>query len=189
MADRLYLSYWLTGFTENNMLRFFEKALRLFPVSRLNPNASTLRITPLNETEPAIFERAFPPDFAVEHVIAAAREFLHPDSCYEFDTSWDLWQFEEEWRLKPSRVSLLCFGPEFERDLDENLRVDFGVDANFLPHNEAPNALAMAQSNIRSLLKFVHEVDDAFGAPRRQLWTESGESFVDSLQRLLTEAG
>ncbi|MGA3028871.1 MAG: hypothetical protein ABSF98_29375 [Bryobacteraceae bacterium] len=187
MADQLYLSYWITGFTEHNMLRFYEKALRLFPVSRLNRNASTLRITPIAVTEPAVFEQAFAPGFTTEDVIAAAQAFRHADCCYQFDTSWDLWQNERDWALQPSRVSLACFGPEFERDLGENLRVDFGVDANFLPRTDVPTALATAQSNIRSLLKFVHDLDDALGAPRRQLWTESGESFAERLQRLLSE--
>jgi hypothetical protein len=187
MADQLYLSYWIAGFTEHNMLRYYGKVLRLFPVSRLNRNASTLRVTAVAVTEPAIFEQAFAPGFATEDVIAAAQAFRHADCCYQFDTSWDLWQHEREWALQPSRVSLACFGPEFERDLGENLRADFGVDANFLPRTDVPDALTTTQSNIRSLLKFVHDLDDALGASRRQLWTESGESFVERLQRLLPE--
>jgi hypothetical protein len=187
MADQLYLSYWIDGFTEHNMLRFYEKALRLFPVSRLNGNASTLRITPINITEPALFEQAFAPGFTTEDVIHSAKAFNHADCAYQFDTSWDLWQHEQDWALAPSRVSLACFGPEFERDLGENLRVDFGVDANFLPRTDVEGALTMAQSNIRSLLKFVHDLDDALAANRRQLWTESGESFAERLQRLLSE--
>jgi hypothetical protein len=187
MADQLYLSYWINGFTEHTMLRFFEKALRLFPVSRLTGNASTLRVTAIAVTEPALFEQAFAPGFTVDEVIAAAQSPRHADCAWQFDTSWDLWQHERDWSLQPSRVSLACFGPEFERDLGENLRVDFGVDVNFLPRTDVPGALTMAQSNIRSLLKFVHDLDNALGTPRRQLWTESGESFAERLQRLLSE--
>jgi len=187
MADRLYLSYWIDGFTEHNMLRYFDKALRLFPVSRLNRNASTLRITPIADTEPALFEQAFAPGFSAVEVLAAAQGFRHADCCYQFDTSWDLWQYEEDWALRPSRVSIACFGPEFESDPGEQLRVDFGVDANFLPRTDVGNALTMGQSNIRSLLKFVHDLDDALGAARRQLWTESGESFAERLQNVLSE--
>jgi len=187
MADQLYLSYWINGFTEHNMLRFYEKALRLFPVSRLNPNASTLRITPIAVTEPALFEQAFAPGFTPDEVIASSQAFRHADCAYQFDTSWDLWQHEQDWALQPSRVSLVCYGPEFEHELGENLLVDFGVDANFLPRTDVEGALTMAQSNIRSLLKFVHDVDDALGTPRRQLWTESGESFAERLQRVLSE--
>jgi hypothetical protein len=33
MADQLYLSYWLRGFSEGNMLRKFERLLRTFPFS------------------------------------------------------------------------------------------------------------------------------------------------------------
>ncbi len=187
MADQLYLSYWISGFTEHNMLRFFEKSLRLFPVSRLNGNASTLRITPIAVTEPALFEYAFAPGFTPQEVVTAAQAFRHADCCYQFDTSWDLWQHEQDWALQPSRVSLACYGPDFERELGENLLIDFGIDANFLPRPDVPSALTMAQSNIRSLLKFVHDLDDALGTPRRQLWTESGESFADRLQHVLSE--
>ena len=187
MADQLYLSYWIAGFTEHTMLRFYEKALRLFPVSRLNQNASTLRITPIALSEPALYEQALAPGFTVDEVIASAQAFLHADCAYELDTSWDLWQREGDWQLQPSRVSLFCFGPEFERDMGENLRVDFGIDANFLPRTDVPKALTTAQSNIRSLLKFVHDLDDALNASRRQLWTESGETFSDRLQSVLEE--
>ena len=187
MADQLYLSYWIAGFSGHNMLRYWEKALRLFPVSRLNRNPSTLRITPVDETQPVLYEQAFAPGFTPEEVIAAAQGFHHADCCYQFDTSWDLWQHEQDWALQPSRVSLACFGPEFERDLGEDLRVDFGVDANFLPRTDVSNSLAMGQSNIRSLLKFVHDLDNALGTPRRQLWTESGESFAERLQNVLSE--
>ena len=37
MADRLFLSYTLRGFTGMNMLRHFEKMLRVFPFSPKNP--------------------------------------------------------------------------------------------------------------------------------------------------------
>ena len=187
MADQLYLSYWITGFGEQNMLRYFEKTLRLFPFSRLNQNASTLRITPISLTEPALFEQAFAPGFTVDEIMTAAREFRHADCVYQLDTCWDLWQREDDWKLEASRVSLFCFGPEFERDLGENVRIDFGVDANFLPRTDVSSALTTAQSNIRSLLKFVHDLDDALGAARRQLWTESGESFSDRLQNIVAE--
>jgi hypothetical protein len=35
MADQLYLSYKLRNFSAQNMLRHYEKLLRIFPFSRL----------------------------------------------------------------------------------------------------------------------------------------------------------
>jgi len=61
-----------------------------------------------------------------------------------------------------------------------------GVDANFLPQPDSPGEVLMVQSNIRSLLRLVHDVDDKLAAERRSLWTESGENFHDKLQRALT---
>ncbi|MCP5113820.1 MAG: hypothetical protein GY953_23555, partial [bacterium] len=39
MADRLFLSYCIRGYTEHNMLRHYERMLRAFPFSRLRPRA------------------------------------------------------------------------------------------------------------------------------------------------------
>jgi len=188
MADQLYLSCWLRGFTEHNMLRHFEKLLRTFPHSRLGRHAATLKITPVDFTVPALLERPFEQPFQVSEVIIAAKEFQNPDCCYQLDTAWDLWQFDgSDWSVMPSRASLVCFGPEFEKDLGENLRVDFGVDANFLPATDLEGSAKMIESNIRSLLRLVHDVDDLPGMDRRQLWTESGENFADRLQQVLSE--
>ena len=186
MADQLYLSYWFHGYGEQNMLRHYEKALRLFPFSRLSRQASVLRIIPVSYNEPAAFERAYPPPFEIDPLLIAAREFQHADSCYRLESAWDLWQFEQDWRIAPSPVALCCFGPEFDSDGGENLRVEFGLDAQFLPQPDLPDSVRMVQSNIRSLLKLVHDLDDRLGPERRQLWSESGENFPEKLQEALS---
>lgn len=171
------------------MLRHFEKLLRTFPFSRLSRNPSTLRITPVNFTVPPVLERPFDPPVNIPDVIAAAKEFQNADCCYQFDSAWDLWQYNDtDWSVAPSRASLFCLGPEFEKDLGENLRIDFGVDANYLPQPELPGSAKMVESNIRSLLKLVHDVDDELAVERRMLWTETGENFAERLQQALSEA-
>ena len=50
---------------------------------------------------------------------------------------------------------------------------------------DLPNYGFMAQSNIRSLLHLVHELDAAFPSAVRTLWTESGENFAQRLQEAL----
>jgi hypothetical protein len=186
MADQLYLSYWLERFREQNMLRRYEKLLRTFPFSRLSTQGSVLRIYAVDQTLPPVFERIFEPPVDPGSVISSAGEFLNADTALELESQWDLWQPDDkgEWKLSPSRASLICYGPEFTHELDENIRIEFGMDANFLPQPELANHLRMAQSNIRSLLKLTHDLDDALGGERR-LWSESGENFAEKLQRII----
>jgi hypothetical protein len=101
------------------------------------------------------------------------------------ETRWDLWQADPDWKLAPAPAALCCFGPEFERDLGEDLRIEFGIETLFLPQSDRDGELKMTQSNIKSLLKLVHDLDDALRVERRQLWSESGENFAEKLQKAL----
>jgi hypothetical protein len=86
---------------------------------------------------------------------------------------------------------LSCFGPEFDNAGDlhvtdqEDLRVDFGVDAHFLPAEQIAGGKNLIASNIRSLLRLVHELDSTLPVRKRRLETESGENFADRLQHAL----
>ncbi len=186
MADQLYLSYWLRGFTEQNMLRHFEKMVARFPFSRL-AHAATLRVLAISFSEPPLLERALPLPVNAAEVVQLARERLQADVACQLEAWWDLWQFDSEWKLGPSPVALFCFGPEFESDEGESLQIDFGLDTWFLPQAEAPGSARMVQSNIRSLLHLVHELDDVLAIERRRLETESGENFAERLQAALQE--
>jgi hypothetical protein len=44
----------------------------------------------------------------------------------------------------------------------------------------------MVQSNIKSLLKLVHDLDDALPVETRRLWSESGENFSEKLHQALS---
>jgi hypothetical protein len=44
----------------------------------------------------------------------------------------------------------------------------------------------MTESNIKSMLRLVHELDSALPVARRKLETESGENFAERLQQVLT---
>lgn len=189
MADQLYLSYLLNGFTAQNMLRHYEKMLRLFPYSRLALGAAVFKVIPIEYSQPALIEESYTMPDGLDRMLTSAREFLEADSCYRLETSWDQWQYENgDWKVSPSRVALSCFGPRFE-DAEENLQVEFGIDAVFLPQPEIPNSAKFTQSNIKSLLKLVHDFDNALNVDRRRLWSESGENFSDRLQEALLDAG
>jgi hypothetical protein len=185
MAEQLYLSYQLHGFQVLNMLRFWEKTIRLFPYSKLARWPPTLRIHAISYEEPLLREQAFetPPD--LDAIAQVAHENLAGDCAYVLDAHWDIWQFGSEWSVQPSRVSLACFGPDFESETDDHLRIEFGLDTNFLPQPQVPNSAAMVQSNLKSLLHLVHQIDDALPVEQRRLWTESGGNFAERLQALL----
>jgi hypothetical protein len=185
MADRLFLSYKLRGFTVNNMLRHYERLLRTFPESRLSGGTSVLRIHAVSDMEPVLFEKSYedPPD--IDAIIAAAREFVAADTALYFESHWDLWQYDREWKLLPSPVALACFGPEFERQESVDVEIDLVIDTHFLPQTDLPNSLFMARSNIRSVLQLAAELDRTLPAKSRKLWTESGENFADRLRGLL----
>lgn len=187
MADQLYLSYRLRNFTEQNMLRHYEKLLRSFPFSRLARQVSTFKVLAVDYTQPAVFEMAFPPPVPLDQILAAAKDFQNADCSYRLETWWDLWQRDHDWKLTPTGVALCCFGPEFEKEEDSNLIVEFGIDAHFLPQPEIPESLRFVQSNIKSLLKLVHDLDDALPVENRKLWSESGENFSDKLHQALLE--
>lgn len=187
MADQLYLSYWLNGFTTQNMLRHYEKMLRLFPFSALKHGAAVFKMIPISYSEPAIVEQSFSMPGQIEKVLQTAKEFQADDACLRLESWWDLWHYETEWKLEPTRVALSCFGAGFE-DAEAHLETEFGIDAVFLPQPGLPNSVKMAQSNIKSLLKLVHDLDNTLNVDRRKLWTEGGENFAERLQLALLEA-
>ncbi len=184
--DRLFLSYWLRGYTEHNMLRHYATALRKFPFSRLSPSLQ-LRIFEDELVEPPVFEHLYdgPEDF--DRMLDEAKHHQAPNYGYELEAQWDLWQWvNREWQLAPVRVSLFCFGPAFDALNRDHLEVDFGIEGHFLPQPAgAGNSLPMVQSNIRSLLKFVQDLDGSLNAERRQLWSESGDNFAARLESAL----
>src|SRR5262245_30316917 len=140
MADQLFLSYELRGFTAQNMVRHFEKLLRLFPYSRLSHGASVLRINAVSSAEPPLFERTVEdPASQMDELLQSIREYAASDCGIFVEAFWDLWQYEGEWKLLPSRVTLACFGPDFESETEDHLRIDFGIDTHFLPQPELPN--------------------------------------------------
>lgn len=184
MADQLYLSYWLRGFTEYNMLRHFETALRKFPFSRLRPQA-LLRIYALEAAEPPALEQQLAVPVNPDDVLRLARQYHHADCAYIVETFWDLWRFEGEWKLRPAAVALACYGPLFPSELGEQIRIDFGLESQFLPQDDPSAPLAPVRHNIRALLRLVEDLDSTLPVERRTLWSEGGENFAGRLEAAL----
>jgi hypothetical protein len=186
MADRLYLSCWIKGYNDANLLRHFEKVLSVFPFSKLTARGPEVRVYAIEQLEPAQLERDFPPDTDPAELIAAVREFMHEDSLAEVETAWDLFQYDGSWKLAPTGVTLSCFGRQFENEIGDQIRLDFGHDARYLPDASAEGGLKAGESNLRSLVHLVHEIEKILPMERRQLWSDSGESPAELISRSLS---
>lgn len=185
MSDRLYLSCWLRGFSASVIPKHFETLLRLFPFSKLAVRGPVLRVYAVEMSEPALLEREFAPggvqtDLAAA-IIADAREFVESDCCLEVEAYWDLWQWSGEWKLAPAAVTILCYGPDFVNDADDHVRIELGPDFRFLPMPEVEGSLRMGQSNLRSLLHLVSDIEKRLPVQRRSIWSESGVNFAELL--------
>ncbi|MFL6415908.1 MAG: hypothetical protein ACJ74Y_09600 [Bryobacteraceae bacterium] len=195
MTDQLFLSIWLERPARANRLRYFRKMLSLFPFSQREQPQSTVSIQAIDVTEPPLLEKAVNGPIDLSQIEPVFADYGGDDISYELESWWDLWQFDGEWTLKPTRVSLACFGSQFDNGTDrekaeqEDLRIDFGVDTSFLPAPDIPGSARLIESNIKSLLRLVHDVESALPTQKRLLATESGENFAERLQQTLTAAG
>lgn len=195
MTDRLFLSIWLTPQSPRGRRRHFEQMLRLFPFSQRGQPQTVVTIRALATTEPPLLERPLNAPIDQEGIFEILRDYEGDDVSYEIDTYWDLWQLEEDWSLDPARVLLSCFGPEFdngtERDAadQEDLRIDFGLESHYLPRPDIPGSAKLVESNIRSMLRLVHEIENALPVEKRLLETESGGNFAERLRQVLQPAG
>lgn len=185
MPDRLYLSCWVRGFNGANMLRHFEKLLSVFPFSKLGKRGPELRVYAIEHAEPPLIEREFPPGVEPSALIFAAREFMQDDCACEAAAAWDLWQFESDWKLAPASVILSCFGPAFENEERDHLRIEFGLDAHFVPDPSLDGSPRMVESNLKSLLHLVHETERVLDLERRRLWSESGANPAERIAEVL----
>lgn len=159
--------------------------LERFPFSKLAKRGPLLRVYALANSEPPLLEREFLPDADPDAILDAANEFTHSDCACEIEAFWDLWQHDGEWKLQPAAVTLACFGPAFENEHGDHLRIEFGRDALFLPMPEIEGGLRMGQSNLKSLLHLVGDLERELDLERRQLWSESGANFAEVLKQVL----
>jgi hypothetical protein len=194
VTDQLFLSIWLDRGNQRNRLRLFEKLLRVFPFSQREQPQSVVSIHAIDTTEPPLLERPVNGPLDVSDVMVTFRDYSGGDVAYRVESWWDLWQFDGDWKLAPARIALSCFGPEFDNGTDrgpaeqEDFRIEFGVDFHYLPRPNVPGSMKLTESNIKSLLRLVHELDSVLPIDRRKLKTESGENFADRLQQVLSSS-
>jgi len=188
MPDRLSLSLWLREFDAETMLRHLEELLRLFPFTQLRSGVSALKIYALEFVEPPLLEHHFADLTDAETVIGLCQEFQNPDCVYIVEGWWDLWKLRPDgWKLAASPVTLICFGPLFENEEGDHLRIQVGEDEDFLPRPDVPDSLRMAQSNLKSVVRLARELEEGMPVERRALWSESGENFAERVDEALSE--
>jgi hypothetical protein len=192
VTDQLSLSIWLEPGKSDARRHHYETMLRIFPFSQREQPQTTISIHAIDTAEPPLLERPMNGPFDVDELIGVVNDYEAPDIAYRLESWWDLWQHDGDWALKPARVVLSCFGPEFDNgtgervSAQEDLRIDFGVDTHYLPQPEVAGSARLIESNIKSLLRLVHEIENSLPVRQRTLTTESGENFADRLQRMLT---
>jgi hypothetical protein len=210
MADQLYLSLWFPNFRLESLPVALVGVLKQFAVIARDgaPGAEYNRVAaasayPIDWTESPTYQRIYGSDAAdpdaslPENAVAEATEQLHDDTAYEFEMRWRLWQpegsslgLDTQWRLEPSRVRIVGFGPDFDTGSYEqngHIRVDFGLDTpwTFESGDEDnpldPDAAQRVQQNVEKLLAFTLLVEKNCGISSRLLWTESGEPLAEKL--------
>jgi hypothetical protein len=182
LADRVFLSLWVRGYGERNMLDHLSELLSVFPFSRLRQGIRSLEIYALEYAEPPLMEAGFDEQAGPADVIELAREHASSDVVFLIEGFWELWQWEDQWKLAPAPVSIECFGPDFTSDSDDHLRLCLGVDEDFLPRDDVEGGPIAIRSNIKGLLRLVEEIAKVLPLSRRRLWLESGENIADRLR-------
>jgi hypothetical protein len=193
VTDQLYLSIWLDNNGRAKRLTYFEKLLRLFPFSQREQGQTTISVQAVDSTEPPLLERPMNGPIDVEEVLEILHSYTGDDIAQRVESFWDIWQYiDGDWVLAPTRVALTCQGPDFDNNTEqsvtdqEQLRIEFGVDINYLPQPEIAGSARLTESNLRSLLRLVHELDSTLPVRKRKLETESGENFAERLQQFAT---
>ena len=185
MSDRLYLTCRIRGANDLTLLRQFEKALALFPFSKLARRGAILKVYVLEHSEPPLLEREFELGASPEEILTFAGEVFQSDCRVEVDTTWDLWRFDTEWKLHPAHVVLAANASRFEDGGGDQLQIDFGLDSQFLPLEGLEGSLQRSQSNLKSLLHFVQDLEKTLPLESRQLRSESGANFARELEQTL----
>jgi hypothetical protein len=211
MADQLYLSLWFPNFRLQALPDALVCVLRQFiTVSReagSHPELARVAAAsayPIDWAESPIYQRIYVNDeraedsdaSSPESAVAEATEQLHDDSAYEFEMRWRLWVpepspagLDTRWRLEPTRVRIVGFGPDFDLGSYEqngHIRVDFGLDTPWTFEGSEEESLdeettKRVQQNVEKLLAFTLSVEKHCGISSRLLWTESGEPLAEKL--------
>jgi hypothetical protein len=189
MADPLYLSLWFPQFEIEDLMPRALAVMRQFPFSASQPGITYLSLHPVSWNEPTILEERFRPGIPPEEAVQIAMDLLHEDYAYLFEAGWDLWSLDEatrQWTLRPSSVTFLIHGTEFDEGTSAqqgHVQIDFGLDTPFL-HEELrldEETERRVRANVQKLVEFTGKAEKASEASARLLWSESEENLAQKL--------
>jgi hypothetical protein len=189
MADPLYLSLWFPNLELDELLPRTLAVMQQFPFSAQQPGISYISLHPVSWNEATVLEQRFNPGVAPEQTILIASDLLHEDYGYLFEAAWDLWMPSEdkrEWGVRPSQVTFIARGPEFDEaayEQEGHVEIDFGLDSSFLQEeikltSEAESSI---RNNVQKLIDLTAKVEKNSGASARLLWSESEENLAQKL--------
>ncbi len=189
MADPLYLSLWFPNLQFDDALPKALAAIRQFPFAAQRPGISYVSIQPVGWSEQSVLEQRFNPGIGPEEAVLIAADLLHEDYAYVFEAYWDLWYASddgEESVQKPTRVTFVVHGPEFDEAVYEqegHVKIEFGLDSPFLQEevDMTPEAERRVQSNVHKLVEFTSNLEKNSGVNARLLWSESDENLAQKL--------
>ncbi|MEO8736820.1 MAG: hypothetical protein ABI380_09800 [Edaphobacter sp.] len=210
MADQLYLSLWFPNFRFEALPAALVSVLRQFALISGEKRISAASVYPISFTESPTYQRIYVNDdraedseaSIIENAVSEATEQLHDDMAYEFEMRWKLWTPESAdqidrdaaldtlWKLRPSTVRILGFGPNFDDagyEQNGHIRIDFGLDTPWVMDDTLEDteldelAQKRIQQNVEMLLAFTLSVEKHCGISSRLLWTESGEPLAEKL--------
>ncbi len=210
MADQLYLSLWFPNFRFEALPAALVSVLRQFTLISGEKRVAAASVYPISFTESPTYQRIYvnddraqdSEDSIIENAVAEATEQLHDDMAYEFEMKWNLWtpesgdssnpaaELDTLWKLQPSTVRIIGFGPNFDDasyEQNGHIRIDFGLDTPWVMDDTLEDAeldeLAQKriQQNVEMLLAFTLSVEKHCAISSRLLWTESGEPLAEKL--------
>lgn len=201
MADTLYLSLWYPNLRLAGLADKLTAVLGSFAKHGGEARVYSATVWPVSWSESPALQRVYghgergaEPKQAVEDAL----ELLHEDYAYEFQISWNLWEFEAaaagldaRWVRQPRLVRVTGYGPLFDEgayEQDGHVRIDFGSDAAFLDEDIELDATTAGhvEENVRQLVELTTAAEKESGATARLLWSELGESLA---QRLAARLG
>lgn len=201
MADTLYLSLWYPNLRLEGLAGKLTATLEAFAGHGGEARVYSATVWPVSWSEAPAFQRVYgngERGVAPRQAVEDALELLHDDYAYEFQISWDLWEYEAatagldgRWGRQARLVRVTGYGPLFDEssyEQDGHIRIDFGSDAAFLDEAIALDATTArhVEENIRQLVELTAAVEKESGATARLLWSELGESLA---QRLAARLG
>jgi hypothetical protein len=141
MANRDYITFWSSNFTEQTMLEQFEHLLRTVPVSSADAGFQRLIVRAIGPAEIPLAEHDLrgvgmkPADIA-----ALAREYVNADTAFEVEASWDLWRWDADtghWIRGPEPLLLTCQGEAYDdgtAGASGHFLVDAGLEHLYTGH-------------------------------------------------------